>query len=114
MEYELSCEGELLDDLDPLFAKTTAFDLVTFLENLGIDVHPMATMEKKKPVNPSLPKRCFGNGKELKTILLVLDDLRALFAETIAFDPVTFLEDVGIDVLALRTMEKKKPVEVYI
>ncbi|CAN6566397.1 unnamed protein product [Malus baccata var. baccata] len=122
MEYELSCEGELLDDLDALFAKTTAFDLVTFLENLGIDVHPMATMEKKKPGNPSLPKRCFGNGKELKTILLVLDDLRALFAddldglfdETIAFDPVTFLEDVGIDVLALRTMEKKKPVEAYI
>ncbi|CAN6566398.1 unnamed protein product [Malus baccata var. baccata] len=123
MEYELPCEGKLLhdldalfaDDLDALFAETTAFDPVTFLEDMGIDVHAMATMEKKKPVNPPLPKRCFGNGKELKTLLRVLDDLRALFtdgldalfAETTAFDPVTFLEDVGIDVHTLTTMEKK-------
>ncbi|KAB2595468.1 mediator of RNA polymerase II transcription subunit 26c [Pyrus ussuriensis x Pyrus communis] len=32
----------------------------------------MATMEKKKPVNPLLLKRCFGNGKELKTLHRVL------------------------------------------
>ncbi|KAB2595469.1 transcriptional adapter ADA2a-like [Pyrus ussuriensis x Pyrus communis] len=113
MEYELPCEGKLLhdldalfaDDLDALFAETTAFDPVTFLEDMGIDVHAMATTEKKKPVNPPQPKQCFGNGKELKMLLRMLDDLRALyaddldalFAETMAFDPVTFLEGVGID-----------------